>query len=491
MKSMSKISKGIPFYRQQILFVCCAFTALNVLLAVWVMYEHGFQWRTAIFPVLSAVFAAFAWGRLKRPMEFLEKMETLLVDSRKGQLHLRITNTAGLGEIGRVAWELNELLDIIETYFKEVNTCFSRVSEGVFYRKAISASLPGEFAHSLDRMNVAIKAMEDNQRFINRNALASQLHAMNTDSILRNLQINQQDLLQTSTEMDEVERIARSNQEIAVGSVDAVVQISDSLTAMTTRVSELAEAADALGKESAEINSALRLILEIADQTNLLALNAAIEAARAGESGRGFAVVADEVRKLAERTKRSTVEIERIVESFIHRIEGMVAESGAARGVVSHVDQQMSEFKHRFSDISQAAQATIDKVARTKDRSFGSLAKVDHMVFMQNAYTAVHKGGDCEESQIALADAEHCRLGNWYQTDGEASFGRTTAFRQLANEHATTHDEIRQAVELSQDDWQADTSVRDRLIEHMRTAEHASKKVVQLLGGMLQEKYGN
>ena len=127
MKPISNISRGIPFYRHQILFVCIAFTVLNLLLAGWVMYEHGFQWRTAIFPVLSALFSAFAWVRLKRPMEFLEKMETLLVDSRKGQLHLRITNTAGLGEIGRVAWELNELLDIIETYFKEVNTCFTRV----------------------------------------------------------------------------------------------------------------------------------------------------------------------------------------------------------------------------------------------------------------------------------------------------------------------------------------------------------------------------
>lgn len=491
MKPISNISRGIPFYRHQILFVCIAFTVLNLLLAGWVMYEHGFQWRTAIFPVLSALFSAFAWVRLKRPMEFLEKMETLLVDSRKGQLHLRITNTAGLGEIGRVAWELNELLDIIETYFKEVNTCFTRVSEGVFYRKAISASLPGEFAHSLERMNIAIKAMEDNQRFINKNALASQLHAMNTDSILRNLRINQQDLVQTSTEMDEVERIARSNQEIAVGSVDAVAQISESLTAMTGRVTELAAAADTLGKESVEINAALHLILDIADQTNLLALNAAIEAARAGESGRGFAVVADEVRKLAERTKRSTVEIERIVEGFIQRIAGMVAETGEARGVVSHVDQQMAEFKHRFADISDAAQATIDKVMRTKDRSFGSLAKVDHMVFMQNAYTALHNGASSEEAQIALMDAENCRLGNWYQAEGEAAFGRTAAYRHLAQEHAATHDGVRQALELSQDDWQADSNVRDRLIEHMKTAEQASKKVVHLLGAMLQEKYRN
>ena len=40
------------------LLVLAVWAALNLLLAAWVIYEHGFQWRTAIFPVLSAAFAA-------------------------------------------------------------------------------------------------------------------------------------------------------------------------------------------------------------------------------------------------------------------------------------------------------------------------------------------------------------------------------------------------------------------------------------------------
>lgn len=82
--------------------------------------------------------------------------------------------------------------------------------------------------------------------------------------------------------------------------------LSESVESTLTGITELE-------RSSASIGDMLSLIEDIADQTNLLALNAAIEAARAGDAGRGFAVVADEVRSLAEKTTKSTKDIDRVV----------------------------------------------------------------------------------------------------------------------------------------------------------------------------------
>ena len=95
---------------------------------------------------------------------------------------------------------------------------------------------------------------------------------------------------------------------------DQVVnQAIDQIERLAVEVGRSTEAMAVLQQASDKIGSVMDVIKAVAEQTNLLALNAAIEAARAGEAGRGFAVVADEVRGLAQRTQKSTEEIQTLV----------------------------------------------------------------------------------------------------------------------------------------------------------------------------------
>ena len=485
------ISRHIPFLRQQLLAACVVFCAITLALAAWVTFEHGFEWPIWLFPVFSLIFSFFVWTTSLKPIHTIERMQAVLTSSRKGQLHHRVTETAGLGEIGKAAWELNDFLDLIETYFKEVNTCFKLVSEGVYYRKALSKGLPGQFASSLEKVNVAIRAMEENSSWINRNELASKLHAMNTANLLTKLKLNQQDLVSISDEMDEVEKTANSNREVAAKSLASVSELSGELSGMNDRVQDMAQAAQTLGAESAAITSAVQIISEIADQTNLLALNAAIEAARAGEMGRGFAVVADEVRKLAERTKNATTEVGETIGRFKTQVAAMVDETRTASTLTAAAPAQMSDFKASFGEFAQGAADTIGRVSRTKDRSFGSLVKMDHIIYMQNAYSAVETGGRGEDANVVQTDHHQCRLGKWYyEGAGKELFGRLSAFGRLEKPHAQVHVCVRRAVDLSHQDWVNDEALRARLLQELESAESASSEVIHAVDAMVEEKHG-
>ena len=124
-------------------------------------------------------------------------------------------------------------------------------------------------------------------------------------------------------------------------------QLSSTITQAVTVIQTLAA-------ESTQIGSVLEVIRSIADQTNLLALNAAIEAARAGEQGRGFAVVADEVRLLAQRTQKSTAEIQSMIERLQHHSDAAVKVIGDSSHASQLTIEQASQAGESLNSIAQA-----------------------------------------------------------------------------------------------------------------------------------------
>ena len=192
---------------------------------------------------------------------------------------------------------------------------------------------------------------------------------------------------------------------------EAITQIER----LADEVARSTEAMSVLQKESDKIGSVMDVIKAVAEQTNLLALNAAIEAARAGEAGRGFAVVADEVRGLAQRTQKSTEEIEGLVAALQNGTQQVATVMGNSRSLtdssveltrkaglsLENITRTVSNIQSMNQQIAAAAEQQ-SAVAEEISRSIVNVRDVSEQTAAASDETAA--------SSIELA-----RLGNQLQ----------------------------------------------------------------------------
>ncbi len=148
---------------------------------------------------------------------------------------------------------------------------------------------------------------------------------------------------------------AQSTLEIVSEGNQRMAQSLSNTDQVVTAVQTSSQGIDRLSEAIQNVGAVTRIIKEIAEQTNLLALNAAIEAARAGEHGRGFAVVADEVRKLAERTARSTEDIDRMVADIHGTTASAVEAMRVAADRVGEGRNMIGETYESFKKITEAS----------------------------------------------------------------------------------------------------------------------------------------
>jgi methyl-accepting chemotaxis protein len=419
-----------------------------------------------------------------------QKLLEMTHEINQGRLECRITGIPQSSRYHKIAWRLNETVDQVETFMREVDAVYRAAAEGRFHRRPLARGLNGQFASALEKFNRIIDDSESAYWQRKKDELFVQLGQLKTENLLNNLVQNQRDLGEIDKEMGEVETLARNTSDKSTESLAQVQQLIQNLGRVTETAVGLRGSSQQLAGNSEQISEMVGVITSVADQTNLLALNAAIEAARAGEHGRGFAVVADEVKQLAETTKKAAAEISEIMGQFVASTQVMVDDSIQMADTSEQATEVISQFRRNFEDVTRNSQQVHGKVSFVQVICQTALTKVDHLIYMQRGYHAAELSHPDENIVQPLhVDHHQCRFGQWYETGpGKEQYSELPSYPQIIEPHARVHRNMHKALQVLSQDWEKNPQLHEELLTAFRDAEAASESLTQLLEQMTQEK---
>lgn len=487
MKNLSFLSKAI--------LVVCVLNALLLVTGIVGVASHG--WNMADW-IWLALLMSFGIGsgllylfQLNTALKPLREITRVSQEISEGQLGSRITHIARKDELGRVCWHFNNMLDQLETCFREQATALQFASEGKFYRKMQISGLHGIYKEALEKGNQSLDTLQNNYQLEKKNKLLSDLGKLNSENLLHNMTTNQSDMLGIVSATNDLEKWSQTNSDSAQQSIQILEEMARNFHQLEAKIDQTAAAVEGFNARQIQVSQSVELITTIADQTNLLALNAAIEAARAGDHGRGFSVVADEVRGLAEHSKQASSEIAEVMAALRNDSSEMLNNAESIRNLSGDVKNSLGMFEEGFTEVASASEKALQRISYIHDVSFASLAKVDHFIYKQNGYTSVNLGSGSPNAQAAAVDHTRCRFGTWLTSEeSQHDFGTLTAYQKIDVPHAEIHRNMHEALSLLDKNWQYDEKTQSHLFSAFESVEQASDQVMQLLDQMVNEKHG-
>jgi methyl-accepting chemotaxis protein len=324
-----------------------------------------------------------------------QEIDQLVQGVKAGDLSARIKLTDKQGFAKVLSAGINELTDVIECVFNDINRVMENMAEGDL-TTAITNEYEGVYAECKNNINSTLAKLSefiiqirDAADFIDS---SSQEMASGNNNLSQRAEQQAASLEETAASMEELASTVKNNAQNTVQATEMVNSASQLAQKGGGVVNSAIIAMQEINESSNKIAEIIGVIDEIAFQTNLLALNASVEAARAGEQGRGFSVVATEVRNLAQRSATAAQQSNELIQNSVQKVRAgtaFVNETGAALteivesvakvgDIVAHIANASSEQSAGIEQVNQAVaqmdDITQQNAALAEQAAAGSIA---------------------------------------------------------------------------------------------------------------------
>ena len=422
-----------------------------------------------VISIVMFMLTAIAIVALNRYTIEIKKISKVTQYASSGSLTHRIIDIDKSEEIGQLSWDVNNLLDQLETFVRDLESSLKLSSLGKSHRKMLPKGLHGDFAKTSSAINKILADISNAQSkdafiqdllevvreyeqgiylkqidttgmqediiglanginqlgdslaslsFMNlKNGLSlqrgSNMLTQNVNTLSASSSEQASSLEETAVALEEITTTIKNSNQNTMKMQEYSSKVSKSVTDGLKLASQTAGAMEDINKEVNAINESITVIDQIAFQTNILSLNAAVEAATAGEAGKGFAVVAQEVRNLASRSAEAANEIKSIVTNATVK-----ANHGKelAQDMISGYNELNENIEHTVALIGEVTIASKEQesgISQIND----AVALLDKGT-QQNAQIANETNSVAKESnKIAIAIVEEANSKEFKEKD--------------------------------------------------------------------------
>lgn len=321
--------------------------------------------NTLIIGLISFIIAMIVALIISRSISNpLGKLVSLMKKAKEGNLDFHIADDSK-DEISEVISAFNDMVRKINTLIGDVKNLAEDVSNNT---KIITEVSEHSYASSEE---IAATMSEITKGASDQATSASEgLDCMNKLS---------QEINMVNCKTQNVSLVLEKTKQMKQDAIVSVETLNNKAKETNKASAKIVNDVNVLNSNIRDIKAIIELIVGISEQTNLLALNAAIEAARAGESGRGFAVVAEEVRKLADKSKESSIQINKIINDIQHKTEIVVKESTSSSIIIREQMDAVEKTDNAFNTIFEGMDqidsqlkemvASINEIVNSKDKT--------------------------------------------------------------------------------------------------------------------------